>query len=273
MSSTPLDLSAIARRAAGRALGLAPGDEAPAAVRAAIQVDAAATLERPGPRPAAGSERVGAELATLAGLRAVADGGRLALSPDARVTETAREEAFRRGIRLERRQAGGARAADGGPLRVAVGSDHGGFGLKRELVRWLAELGHRVLDLGTHDTAACDYPVFAQAVARAVGEGNADIGVVIDGAGIGSAMVANKIAGVLAANCWCEAAARNAREHNHANVLTLGAGMLDAPTAERVLRAFLATPVGPGRHARRAQMIRELDSRPARRASSLPEEA
>ncbi|MCA9625410.1 MAG: RpiB/LacA/LacB family sugar-phosphate isomerase, partial [Myxococcales bacterium] len=97
---------------------------------------------------------------------------------------------------------------------VAIGADHGGYALKEHLAGWLRERGHRVVDCGTHGGAACDYPVIAAEVARQVAEGHCARGIIIDGAGIGSAMAANKVPGVLAANAWCEAAARNAREHN-----------------------------------------------------------
>ena len=183
-------------------------------------------------------------------------GDDLSVPADAMVTPLAREEAFRRGIRL---------VPEGwrpGARRVAVGCDHGGRDLKAHVQATLRELGVEVLDLGTHDDAACDYPDFAAAVAGAVADGRADLGVVIDGAGIGSAMAANKVAGVLAANCWDERTARNAREHNHANVLTLGAGHLDGSSAHAVVAAFLATPPGPGRHARRVDLIRSLEAQP-----------
>ncbi|MDA1267165.1 MAG: RpiB/LacA/LacB family sugar-phosphate isomerase, partial [Planctomycetota bacterium] len=114
--------------------------------------------------------------------------------------------------------------------RVAVGADHGGFELKGHVIAELQALGIEACDVGTHSTAACDYPDFALAVARAVSEGRVDLGVMIDGVGIGSAMAANRVPGVLAANCWDERTARSAREHNYANVLTLGAAHLDART-------------------------------------------
>ncbi|MBL8693952.1 MAG: RpiB/LacA/LacB family sugar-phosphate isomerase [Planctomycetes bacterium] len=144
-------------------------------------------------------------------------------------------------------------------LTLALGCDHGGFRLKESLKRWLESQGHRVRDFGTASEAACDYPDFALAVARAVASGTARFGIVIDGAGIGSAMVANKVAGVLAANCPHPDAARNAREHNYANVLTLGARFLDDAAAQAVVGAFLTTPEGEARHLRRVEKIRALD--------------
>jgi ribose 5-phosphate isomerase B len=147
------------------------------------------------------------------------------------------------------------------PLRVAVGADHGGFQLKGDVLVWLRELGHRPLDLGTHGESPVDYPDFAAAVARAVAEGRADLGVAIDGAGIGSAMAANKIPGVRAANCADAAQAKNAREHNFANVLTLGAKAISPSKALEVLRMFITTSFGEERHARRVAKLAELDRR------------
>src|SRR5271169_2569558 len=122
-------------------------------------------------------------------------------------------------------------ASPGTPVVVAVASDHGGFALKEAIARHLAGKGIAVRDLGTHSTEACDYPVFARAAAEAVARGEASLGVIIDGAGIGSGMVANKIPGVRAAMAFDVATAKNAREHNDANVITLGAGYLTEESA------------------------------------------
>jgi ribose 5-phosphate isomerase B len=196
--------------------------------------------------------RAGRPLVTVDCLRDVPDGGTFPIAPDAHVTPLARDVAFARGITLQPTNRG---RAVGVHLRVALGCDHGGFALKADVLASLRELGVQVLDLGTRDANACDYPNFARAVAEAVAEGRADLGVCIDGAGIGSAMTANKVPGVLAANCWDVASASNAREHNHARVLTLGAGHLQRAAADAILRAFLATPPGAGRHARRVGLI------------------
>jgi len=146
-------------------------------------------------------------------------------------------------------------------LRVALGADHGGYPLKGDLIAWVRELGMLPLDLGTHGQAAVDYPDFAQAVAEAVREGRADFGVCVDGAGIGSAMAANKVPGVRAANCWDVASASNAREHNFANVLCLGGPRLAPSLALEILRTFLTTPTGAERHARRVDKITRIESR------------
>ena len=148
--------------------------------------------------------------------------------------------------------------------RVAIGSDHGGYKLKEELESWLKGKGYDVLDVGTHSTESCDYPVFARRVAEAVGMGGAWRGIVVDGAGIGSCMVANKVKGVRAGMAFNEATANNAREHNDANVLTLGAGYLDAAAAKRIVDIFLSTECTVARHQRRVAMIDALDGTPRR---------
>lgn len=143
---------------------------------------------------------------------------------------------------------------------VAIGGDHGGFALKERIGFKLKEQGFSVVDCGTDSTEAVDYPDIAASVARTVRSGKADVGVIIDGAGIGSAMAANKIPGIRAALCYDVSTARNAREHNHANVLTLGAGLIGDALAWQITQEFLATPFGGGRHARRVDKINDLDS-------------
>jgi len=147
----------------------------------------------------------------------------------------------------------------GSIVTIAVGGDHGGFALKERLAYKLRESGYSVTDCGTDSTDAVDYPDIAAAVARQVQSGQADVGIVVDGAGIGSAMAANKIDGVRAAMCYDVSTARNAREHNHANVLTLGAGMIGDALAWQITEEFLATPFGGDRHARRVRKIADLE--------------
>lgn len=150
--------------------------------------------------------------------------------------------------------------------RIAVGADHGGFRLKERLAERLREAGHAVVDCGTTGTDSVDYPDFAHEVARQVATGRCRWGIVVDGAGIGSAMVANKVPGVRAALCYDLSTARNSREHNHANVLTLGAGLIGEALAWQIVQEWLATPWGAGRHARRVEKIgavEDLYLRPA----------
>lgn len=141
------------------------------------------------------------------------------------------------------------------PAVISVGADHGGYRLKTEIVSRLENQGINVLDEGTDSEESCDYPVFARRVAERIACGDSDFGIVIDGAGIGSAMVANKVPGVRAANCLDSKLAKNAREHNHANVLCLGSGWVDVEEAMNIIEAFLATQPGDGRHARRVQLF------------------
>lgn len=148
---------------------------------------------------------------------------------------------------------------------IAIGGDHGGFALKERLAFRLKEQGYSVTDCGTDSTDAVDYPDIAASVARRVAGGQADIGIVIDGAGIGSAMAANKVPGVRAALCYDLSTAHNAREHNHANVLTLGAGMIGDALAWQITQEFISTPYGGDRHARRVAKINDLERAPAER--------
>ena len=144
---------------------------------------------------------------------------------------------------------------------VAIGSDHGGYALKEALKRYITEeLGHRVRDVGTDGEASCDYPDFAVRVARLVADGECERGIMIDGAGIGSSMAANRVPGVLAACCHDVATVTNSREHNNANVLTLGAGVVGRGLARQMVRVWLATDFAGGRHERRVRKILDLES-------------
>ena len=144
--------------------------------------------------------------------------------------------------------------------RVVVGADHGGYALKEAIKRHLVSRGVDVLDVGTSSTDPVDYPVFARAAAEAVASGRAGRGIVVDGAGIGSAMVANKVAGVRAGMAFDLATAKNAREHNDANVLTLGAGYLAEDLALQIVDVFLSTECTAERHRRRVAMIDAIDA-------------
>ena len=146
------------------------------------------------------------------------------------------------------------------PKRVALGADHGGFRLKDLLAAHLKDRGFEVVDCGTSGPDSVDYPDFAHEVARRVALGRCDCGVVVDGAGIGSSMAANKVPGVRAALCYDVSSARNSREHNHANVLTLGAGLIGDGLARQIVDTWLATPWGPGRHARRVEKIDSIEA-------------
>jgi ribose 5-phosphate isomerase B len=142
---------------------------------------------------------------------------------------------------------------------VAIGADHGGFEMKEMLEAYLKEKGYQVNDCGTHSAESVDYPDFAVTVAQKVADGSAWRGIVVDGAGIGSCMAANKVKGVRAAMCYDHATASNSREHNNANVLTLGAGLIGNSLAKQIVDTFLSTEFGGGRHARRVDKIMAIE--------------
>ena len=145
--------------------------------------------------------------------------------------------------------------------RVTIGNDHTGVSLKRALVGHLRGRGVAVTDLGTDKTDPVDYPDVAGNVARSVARGEADAGIVIDGAGIGSAIAANKVRGIRAAMCPNETIARYSREHNGANVITLGTSLLDGPAALRIVDTWMGTPMREARYIRRLLKIRQLEER------------
>ncbi len=185
-------------------------------------------------------------------VRGLPEGARLRVAESARLTPLAADIVRERRIELVRRV---PRRGSRAEKIVAVGADHGGFPMKEELKGLLSELGHRVRDFGTDSTEAVDYPDFAHAVARAVSEGEADLGIVIDGAGVGSAMTANKVPGVRAAACYSVKVAVNSREHNDANVLTLGSGTVTSDEMRDIVRAWLSTEITEDRHRRRVAKI------------------
>ncbi len=157
--------------------------------------------------------------------------------------------------------------ADAGSVSsaIAIGADHGGYALKERLGFKLREAGHEVIDCGTDSVDSVDYPDYAHAVAATVASGDAIWGVIVDGAGIGSAMVANKVPGIRAASCYDLSSARNSREHNHANVLTLGAGLVGDGLAWQIVQEWLAVDWGEGRHARRVEKITAIEQSYLRR--------
>jgi ribose 5-phosphate isomerase B len=199
--------------------------------------------------------------------------GRLSIPANALVTPLARDTALERRVELVRGPGASfsAKASDaprmGGSARastdrtVAVGADHGGYALKELLKAHVAGLGFEVTDCGTYDTSSVDYPDYAYAVASLVSEGRARWGIVVDGAGIGSCMAANKVPGVRAAMCYDHATALNSREHNDANVLTLGGALIGNSLARQIVEVWLGTDFGGGRHARRVDKIMGIERR------------
>jgi ribose 5-phosphate isomerase B len=185
-------------------------------------------------------------------VRGLERGSVLRIAEGARLTPLAADIINERGIEVVRRV---PRSGSKQNRTVAVGADHGGFPMKEELKGFLTELGHRVHDFGTDSESAVDYPDFAHAVARAVADGSVDVGIVIDGAGVGSAMTANKVPGVRAAACYSVEVARNSREHNGANVLTLGSKTISSAEMRDIVRAWLGTELTEDRHRKRVGKI------------------
>lgn len=143
---------------------------------------------------------------------------------------------------------------------IAFGSDHAGFDLKQHLVARLASAGYDIIDHGTDSTESVDYPAFCAAAARSVVAGAADFGIVIGGSGQGEQLAANKVRGARAALCNCLYTARMAREHNDANVLSIGGRVVGIGLAEEIVDLFLTTAFEGGRHARRVDQITELEN-------------
>lgn len=187
-------------------------------------------------------------------------GSAMILPPNAVITPLARDLALERKVTFA---TGVPVPQPSGPAEttIAIGADHGGYALKEQLKPVIAGLGWQVVDCGTFSTDSVDYPDYAYAVARLVADGRARWGIVVDGAGIGSCMVANKVPGVRAALCYDLASAANSREHNHANVLTLGAGLIGPSLAQQIVTLWLQTPFGPDRHARRVEKITQIEAR------------
>ena len=153
-----------------------------------------------------------------------------------------------------------AAAPEAGPVRrVALGSDHGGFEAKEFLKKYLQTLGYTVVDVGTYGKESVDYPDFALKVARKVASRDCDLGIMIDGAGIGSCMVCNKVKGIRAAMCYDQKTAVNSREHNNANLLTLGGPLHSADALAAIVKTWLQTPFAGGRHWARVNKIMAVE--------------
>jgi ribose 5-phosphate isomerase B len=189
-------------------------------------------------------------------LRGLDPGAKLRISENAKFTPLAADLIRERAIELVRKA---PRRAATKVRSVGVGSDHGGFEYKGKLLVHLADLGLNVRDFGTDSKAAVDYPDFAHAVAFAVARRQVEVGIIIDGAGIGSAMTANKVPGVRAAACYSVALARNSREHNGANVLTLGSGQNSFDEIRDIVDAFLVSEISEERHKKRVGKIDAIE--------------
>jgi ribose 5-phosphate isomerase B len=150
-------------------------------------------------------------------------------------------------------------------MKVAVANDHRGYEAKRRMVPLLKKLGHEVEDLGCDGPSAVDYPDYAAPVARAVVSGKADVGILMDGSGIGMSIAANKFVGVRAALVHDEVTSRRAREHNHCNVLCIGTDLLSEDQIRQIVEIFLATGFADGRHARRIEKLKAIEDEQRRR--------
>lgn len=145
--------------------------------------------------------------------------------------------------------------------RIAISADHSGYELKEELKKYLNELGYEYHDFGTYDSRPVDYPDYAFMVASAISQGRFPVGIIIDGAGIGSCITANKVPGVRAAMAYNAAIARNSREHNDANVLTLGARFISSEQMRDIVKTWLDTSITEERHIRRVEKIKSIEKR------------
>ena len=189
-------------------------------------------------------------------LRGLETGAKLRVSENAKFTPLADDIIKEKSIVLIKKN---ERRGSSKVQSIAVGADHGGFSFKEQLKGFLESLGFRVFDFGTNSADAVDYPDFAYAVAKAVSEKQADVGIVIDGAGIGSAMTANKVLNVRAAACYSVALAKNSREHNGANVLTLGSGQNNFNEIKEIVEAFLKCDLTEDRHRKRVAKIGAIE--------------
>jgi ribose 5-phosphate isomerase B len=189
-------------------------------------------------------------------LRGLEEGSRVRISAGTKFTPLASDIVREKRLELIKRV---ARTNSTKVRSVAIGADHGGFASKEMLKDHLTGMGLKIRDFGTNSTDAVDYPDFAHQVAQAVGAGHVDVGIVIDGAGIGSAMAANKVPGVRAAACYSTALAANSREHNGANLLTLGSGQNSIEEMKGIIDAFLTAELSEDRHKRRVGKIDNID--------------
>lgn len=190
-------------------------------------------------------------------LRGLDPGAKLRIADGAKFTPLARDIIAEKNIELIKKV---SRKGELKARVVAIGADHGGFPIKEQLKDYLKGLGLQVQDKGTNSEDAVDYPDFAHAVAKAVGNRQADAGIIIDGAGIGSAMTANKVPGVRAAACYSVALAKNSREHNGANVLTLGSMQNSLNEIKDIVHAWLTSEISEDRHKKRVGKIDAIEN-------------
>ncbi len=189
-------------------------------------------------------------------LRGLDEGAKVRVAENARFTSLASDLIREKRIELVKKS---SRSGTSKLKSIAIGADHGGFQFKEELKNFLSDSGFQIRDFGTNSTDAVDYPDYAHAVARAVGDRQVDVGIVIDGAGIGSAMTANKVPNVRAAACYSVALAKNSREHNGANVLSLGSGQNTIAEIKEIVSAWLGADLTEERHKKRVGKIDAIE--------------
>ncbi|MCA1625928.1 MAG: ribose 5-phosphate isomerase B [Acidobacteria bacterium] len=189
-------------------------------------------------------------------LRGLDSGARLRVADNAKFTPLASDIVQEKAINLIKKS---SRRSTTKVKTVAVGADHGGFQFKEQLKDFLSELGLQIRDFGTNSEDAVDYPDFAHAVAKAVSEKQVDVGIIVDGAGIGSAITANKLPNVRAAACYNPALAKNSRQHNGANVLTLGSGQNTFAEIKEIVEVWLAADLTEERHKKRVAKIEAIE--------------
>jgi ribose 5-phosphate isomerase B len=228
------DIRGMVREALRQQLGAVPNEVSPA-----------------GETPPVTDETV-KNVITEADIRDITSNAILLIREDAIITPAARDLIRERNVEIRYRS---RRPTTGLHRIIAICSDHGGYQVKEQVKKILDELCYRHRDFGTFSEDAVDYPDFAHAVAQAVANGICDLGIMVDGAGIGSCMTANKVPGVRAAMCYDAATARNSREHNFANYLTLGGRMLTIDKISEIVNVWLSTPEGDPRHGRRVAKI------------------
>jgi len=188
---------------------------------------------------------------------------RIRIASDGIVTPAARDAALNHHIEIVKEPSSPApsqeRLTSETVQRVILGCDHGGFNLKRLLREHIEELGYATEDVGTFSEESVDYPDYAHLVAQKVAKDLTLVGIIIDGAGVGSAMTANKVPGIRAAACYDVYTAKNSREHNYANILTLGSRVTGVDIAKEIVKIWLATNYGAARHGKRVEKITQVE--------------
>ncbi len=189
-------------------------------------------------------------------------GGRVEVAAKAIITDSAREEALSRGVTIVILPRDASPTGAPAEQTVALGADHGGYAMKEQVKKFVMEEMHlAVKDFGTHDSEPVDYPDYAFLVAQSVAKGECAFGIILDGAGIGSAITANKVPGIRAALCYDRATARNSREHNNANILALSGKLHSLDQVRDIVSTWLQTRFAGGRHQRRVDKIMEIEQR------------